>query len=312
MRGLVPLVFVRTGDSRSANLEAFFNEVTGLADCVRGIVRDGRQRLPAFLLGQGWSYCGVPTGRELQPFLQLLSLQEEPEPAVPESILLPLLNMRKPVSLRLYVTSACPQCPHVVRNFAPLPFRQPALRIQVIDATLFPEEAGRDDVRSTPSMIWKDDVRWTGNVPMEEVLGAVSGQGELDLGAETIISMVREGEAARLARLMLREKRLFSGLPEALVHPEFSVRLGAMVAMEEVVKSDPELARGILPELWQWMEQVPVSVKGDIVYLVGEVGSSEWQGILEEFLSRYPVDDDGIQELGQEALRKISDCSSNV
>ena len=302
----IPLTYVRTPDDRSGVVGTFVKDLADLAPSVRVTVRDELTGLPAFVVGGAWWYHGVPSGTELRPFLRLLSLQHGSPLSLSDDLHGLLATIDSPLQLTLYLSSMCPQCPLLLERLAPLPFLQPHLTINVIDVGLFPEEAESDGVRSVPTLIWTDDVRWVGQVSVEEILKVVTQPPDSDVPADTILPLLEGGDADRVARLVLRRRRVFPALMEALLRTEFSLRLGAMVALEEVAQSDADLARGILPALWGRIDDVPVPVKGDIVYLVGKLGDSTWQQPLKEYLAGYPNDDDGVKEIGQEALERLS------
>ena len=62
------------------------------------------------------------------------------------------------------------------------------------------------------------------------------------LDAAALERMIKDGHAAQLARMMLRENRLFPAFLKLLVHPEWSVRMGAMVVLEEIAEGNRGLA----------------------------------------------------------------------
>jgi len=302
----VPLTYLRTPDQRSGLFGAFFRDLVELAPAVRGTIQDRSAGFPAFVIAGAWWFHGIPSGTELRPFLRLLALQYGSPLSLSKDLQTLLAAIDSPLQLTLYVSSVCPQCPLLLERLAPFPFLQPDLRINVIDVGLFPEEAQSDGVRAVPTLIWRDDVRWVGRVAVEEVLRVITQPQNSDVPADTIIPLLEGGDADRVARLVLRRRRIFPALMEALLRTEFSLRLGAMVALEDVAESDPDLARGILPALWGHIDDVPVPVKGDIVYLVGKLGDSRWQQPLKDYLASYPNDDDGIKEIGHEALERLS------
>ena len=53
-----------------------------------------------------------------------------------------------------------------------------------------------------------------------------------------------------------------------------------MVVAEEAGTADPDLGRAIMDGLWAAYEKVGDSIKGDIVYLAGEIGARADKEIL--------------------------------
>jgi hypothetical protein len=101
--------------------------------------------------------------------------------------------------------------------------------------------------------------------------------------------------------MMLERGEIFPAFTDLLTHPEWSVRLGAVVVVEELVEKNPGLARSILPSLWERFSTADTTVKGDILYLTGLAGSiEEWGDRLRTLLSSDLPED--LREGAREAL----------
>jgi hypothetical protein len=213
--------------------------------------------------------------------------------------------MDLPARIKIYVSSHCPFCPRVLKEIQPLAFTGSFLVVTVIDGALFPEMAEKDGVRSAPTTILDSGMRWTGLMRPEELRNALAHRDPSQLSAETLKNFVKEGNAGRLAEMMLQRDLVFPAFIDLLLHPEWSVRLGAMVTAEEIGERNPKLGREILPDLWERMESEAVqdSIRGDIVYLIGTLGSQEWIPRLERFLANSQSED--LREIAEEALQKI-------
>jgi len=94
--------------------------------------------------------------------------------------------------------------------------------------------------------------------------------------AQILEQMITQGNAASLADMMIRAGRLFPAFLNLLTSDLFSIRLGAMVVMEDLGERAPHLARAALEPLWERMSDVDEAVQGDIVYLIGVIGDSDW------------------------------------
>jgi HEAT repeat protein len=117
--------------------------------------------------------------------------------------------------------------------------------------------------------------------------------------------MIQEGHAVQLARMMLRENRLFPAFLKLLVHPEWSVRMGAMVVMEEIAEGNRDLAGDAAEFLWRGLENADPTVKGDIVYLLGEVGKPEMARGLRDALAVSGEGKAEFREVLEEAIMKL-------
>ncbi|MDF1591894.1 MAG: hypothetical protein P1P89_10300 [Desulfobacterales bacterium] len=78
---------------------------------------------------------------------------------------------------------------------------------------------------------------------------------------------------------------IFPGFLETLMHPDFQTRLGAMVVFEDIAERSPALARTALDPIWQKLDAVDESVRGDMLYLFGLTGDAGWFSRLEAYRS---------------------------
>ena len=300
----ISIRLVRTADERSRVLEAFCEDLGRAASKVDVVMEEGEEGdLPALHVQKEWRYHGVPEANELLPFLELLSLVERGDPQLPETVVSGLREIEWPAELKLYVTPQCPFCPQVLRQIGPFPLANPILHLTVIDGLLFPELGREDDVRSVPTLILDDRFRWTGAVRREEIVDALRNRDPARLSAATLKGMLKEGDAERLTKMMMDQGLIFPAFLELLVHPEWSVRLGAMVVIEELVERTPELARGLAEPLWKRLSTADPSIKGDLIYMLGLVGSREYVPRLQE-LKKGEKNPEVIEVL-EEALKRL-------
>jgi alkyl hydroperoxide reductase subunit AhpF len=263
----------------------------------------GPGNLPAIALGPRLSYCGVPSHNELPPFMDALALLNGRPPGVPKAIGSRLKDVHPPASVSLYVTPQCNFCPAVVRTLLPLPFAANGLRLRIIDGTLFNEAAHADKVRSVPTVILDSQYRWTGGVTPTQLCDAVESRDPATLDKAALQHLVTEGGAYDLAYMMCDSGRIFPAFLDLLLEDNFTVRLAAMVAMEELIAADPTVAMQAVAPLWQRYPQSPDPVKGDILYIFGELKSVESLPYLREVLT--VEDNPEIREAAQEALEQI-------
>ncbi len=305
LEGAVELLLTTGEDARSRQLEEFARHLQHVASRVRLRVQSGKTGdLPAFRIGNGWIHHAVPGGRELQPFLKILSFNGAAEPKITASVKTFLDEITSPALLRLYVAPQCVYCPHVVNALAPLPFHNQRLQIELYDVLMFPEVAERSSVKAVPVLMYGDDFRWTGSLHLQEVLQVVAERDLKRLGAPALVQMLKEGNAEKLAEMMIEAGSVFPAFLEVLAHPEWSVRLGAMVTVEAIAERNPQLAASVLEPLWNQRSGLEMERLGDIVYLIGELGSSDWIARLEPLLET--AADSQLREVIAEALAALA------
>jgi hypothetical protein len=91
---------------------------------------------------------------------------------------------------------------------------------------------------------------------------------------------------------------------DLLVHPKWPVRLGAMVALETIAEENPALAQKTMLPLWDRFDAVDDKVKGDILYLVGEIDNGVSIERIQDVLNKRLNYDAEIIEAAEEALEK--------
>jgi HEAT repeat protein len=83
---------------------------------------------------------------------------------------------------------------------------------------------------------------------------------------------------------MIDADAVFPSFIGLLVHPTWSVRLGAMVVLEEMVEAAPDLASRICDPLWAAFEGADTTVQGDILYALGEAGDRRMETTIKALL----------------------------
>jgi alkyl hydroperoxide reductase subunit AhpF len=293
-----------TDDPRSRDIEGFCDLLLRLVPKIK-IRREEptAASLPAILVGPGLSFCGVPSHNEMGPFIEALAFLNAGTADLPESIVGRLRHVRPPASVSVYVAPFCKFCPDVVCRLLPLPFAVDGLRMRIIDGVLFKDVAGEDRVRSVPTVILDNQYRWTGGVTLPQLCEAVESRDPTKLEKAALQRLVTEGGAHDLARMMLSSGRIFEAFLELLIEDNFTVRLAAMVTMEELAAVDLTLARQAIVPLWKQYPQSTESVKGDMLYIFGELKSPQCLPHLRSVLATEANSD--IREAAQEALEKI-------
>lgn len=262
------LHLVTTDDPRSARLAAAMDD---LAARVPGLNPDRRRETgeaaPRFVLPGGIRWSGVPEGHERQPFMDILEGRLAASPAAEA-----LESLRVPAQVELFVSPHCTFCPRAVRSLAPLAAAQPLFRLTVIDAELFPEAAERRRVQALPTLVIGEGLRWSGTIDPSEVARVLAEQDPAALGPVSLEMMLKEGRAREVAGMMAAMGRVMPALVDLLVHPDWPVRLGAMVTAEELAARDAALAHRLLDRAWERFAPASDAAKGDVLYLAGEIG----------------------------------------
>ena len=297
----IRLVLNLTSGKASKSLEVFCDQLATCAPSVRLIVkRGGDIKIPEIAIGKHLHFHAIPSGKFLKPFLTALSGKKPDSLGVSLEI---LEQSIPPTLLTLYVAQQCPHCPQVLSQLLSLISLNSAIELLVVDGTLFPEQAETDKVRSVPTILMDDGMRWTGTVPVTDIAKMIVSRDPAQLSATALLKMIENGEAIKLANMMLDSGSVFPAFAQLLVHDKWPVRLGAMVVFETLADKNQQMAAGLIPGLWDRFSQLDDTVKGDVLHLLGASKAPEALPKLKRVLSDAHATE--IHEAAREALDMI-------
>jgi hypothetical protein len=292
----VRLGLITTADPQTARLAAFCELLNSLIPRLRLTAVDGGPpAMPGIVAGSRFLFHEVPQGPSLPPFLKALAAAGEEETAVADRTGRELLQV--------FVAPGCPFCPRVVDQTVGMVAHDSRLRLEVWDAALFPEKAAACGVRSVPTVLLGTRFRWTGAVSAAEIREACEVLEKGVLGAAAMQRMIEEGNAFEIVRLFQENGATAPAFVDLLTHPALPLRLGAMAVMETLAEKDPRLAGGVLPSLWERFDAAETAVKGDILYVIGEVGDGRWESTLAVIVDS--AGDAEVRAAAAEALAKV-------
>lgn len=271
----ITLYLTRSNHPEQNAFDRFSHAFSRLAPCITIAPRDKEADLPGLVLSDNITYSALPLGKELAPFLEGLSGLDDPGSNLQAPVKAKLSHLAVPVDLTLYIALECPHCPAMVRELIPMAAASDRIRLTIIDGTLFPETAKHDQVLSAPCLLLDRTFRWTGSVAPEEILGMAINRDPSQLSAQTLRTILEQGEADWICRAMMDASAIFSGFVALLLHPVWSVRLGAMVVVETLKEEAPDLASRLCPPLMAAFPRSDVPVQGDILYALGVAGTNE-------------------------------------
>jgi hypothetical protein len=298
----VRIRLITTEDDRSRLLADFCDRLTTAAPNVALFAEQGDgKEIPSIEITPRLRYHAVPLVRELEPFLQALA---GVSPGLSGSMQDDLKNLDLPAFLQVFIAPTCPHCPLTVQQLLPLPLASPRIHLAVVDGALFPERAERLAVRSVPTVLLDEQYRWTGSFPLNELVGMIANRDPAKLGAASLETMLKEGNASAVAEMMLKEQKIFPAFVDLLVDEKMFVRLGAMVVMEEIVERDRGLAAQVVAPLWERFDRAGRQTRGDIIHVIGEVADPRVVPHLEAILNG-PYGPD-IKEAARDALARIT------
>jgi alkyl hydroperoxide reductase subunit AhpF len=248
-------------------------------------------------------YFAAPLGREFQPFMDAIAWAGKALPGADKKLSRELARIEREIKLTVLIAEACPHCPQAVRSALALAVAQPKIKLTVIDASYDERLAERYKVKSTPTIVVDDGLSLVGGVSGQDLvnllLKAVSGN-----LTEVIDSMIKNGRAEEAGALICNEMA-----PEAVIPiytaPEFSNRMGALVAMEEALSINPRIFDPIVQDLTKLLLGDDMPLRGDTAELLGKIGDPAALPALEKALSDPDPD---VREAVEEAIENIKSC----
>jgi len=285
-----------SNDDISHKFESFCDLFTEYATCVHFHKKfDVNHSMPGIQITDQVIYHAIPTGPELSPFLELLSQTMQNHSKANTYI-------HQVIEFKLFIASQCAFCPITVSTLIPFIISD-QISLTIIDAFLFPDHAQQYQIQSVPTVIIGNQFRLTGSIQSSDIKDAIIACQSDSLSMEMIERMISDGNANHLANIMLTQQKIFPDYIQALIHDQFSIRLGAMAVAETLAYENRQFASQLIPSLFFHFDHVQDTIKGDILYTIGEVGTSEHIPQLHQIAEHH--NNIEVQESALEAIEKI-------
>lgn len=306
-RGLddeITLRYATTAHPMDEPFKAFAIQMDELVPGIR-LKKDGDAAVdrPTLFIATHVAYQALPLDRELEPFLTFMGDGAAFAERIPADVRVRLAQLKAPALVKVYITPHCPFCPATVSVLLGLAACSDQVRVTVVDGELFPEAARKDRIHSAPTVLLDDQFRWTGAVDAGELVTLMLERDPAGLGAKALKGMIEDGNAEGVARMMAERNKIFPAFVELLVHPRWSVRLGAMVVFETLAEDAPGLAAGVVEPVVAVFSGVDDTVKGDLIHVLGESGNQAALPFL-EIVAAGDYDDEVLTAAG-EAIEKL-------
>jgi hypothetical protein len=297
-----------TRHAHSAAFETYGRQLQALAPDIDLVPdRDGAEGPPWMESRNGIRFHALPEGDKLESFVRALTPPGDTAARLPQQQQDLLERMPLPATVRLFIAPGCPHCPKAIAQWTALARAGKHLRLHVIDAVLFPEMAREEAIKAVPTLVVDGHLRWSGRIPVAEVLEQLISRDPGRLSAEALDGIIKEGQAAQVARSMIDKGTLFPAITDLLTHAKWPVRLGAMVVMEEVAAADRRLSSEVIPILQDRYARLEQAVQGDVLYIMGETGDHRVLPFLREVMQTSPHHE--VRQAALEALTAIQERS---
>ena len=300
----VHIKLILTEDKRSEVFKDLIDSLTHICPKIQVQKEQNDESLAPEIRIDNIRYHAIPLERELDPFLKAMSNLDACSEQLSSSIQKRIDQIEIPALLKVYITPQCPFCPLTVKQLISLASANELIRLSIIDGFLFREMAETDNIRSAPTVLLDEQFRWSGSIQLSEIVDIISNRDASQLSASSLVSLIKDGNAVKVADMMVNSGCIFPAFMELLVHEKWPIRLGAMVVFETVAAENSQLLVKVIPFLWKRFLHVDDTVKGDILYLYGQSKNEKVIPKLKSVVMGEYSDD--VREAAEEALQQIN------
>jgi glutaredoxin-like protein len=123
----------------------------------------------------GIRFLGTPSGYEFISLVQAVQLAGGIGPTLSDASLRRLAAIDRPVVVRVFTTPTCSYCPRAVGLAYEMAVASPLVTTYAVEATEFPDLAGRYRVTGVPKTVVDDTVEVLGALPEEDFVQQAVG-----------------------------------------------------------------------------------------------------------------------------------------
>jgi len=227
-------------------------------------------------------YHAIPAGNELEPFLETLKILSNSKcEAVNGEIM-------------VFITPTCPTCANVVEIVNKVAINR-GFKSIIIDATMFTDLAQKFEITAVPTIIINKNIKVVGSISEKDLIDLMSNYSNYK---NYIIKLLKEGRIEDVKDLA-KSAEVAKILTELLAFPDFMVRLGAMVILEQL---HPNLIKYVKEEIRKLLKHKDERIREDVAMLLGEIGDEEDINYLKELMNDK---NKNVVEAATEAIEKI-------
>lgn len=118
----------------------------------------------------GIHYHAVPSGHEFDSFILALYNTAGPGQALPEATLQRVQAFSKPIHVQVGMSLSCTMCPTVVQGMQQIVQHNPAITLDIIDVSKFPNFKNQHNIMSVPAILINQDKLLFGKKDVDELI----------------------------------------------------------------------------------------------------------------------------------------------
>lgn len=165
----------------------FVGELCSLSDKIyfetKGFIKDkkyaeelGIDKVPGIAVldekgkDYGIRFYGPPGGYEINSFIKAILEVSGNEEELPEETEKRIKAIDKDVHIQVFISMGCPHCPGAVSKAHTLAYKNPKIKADMIEGSVFPHILNKYNVSSVPRIIINETGDLLGDVPIEDFL----------------------------------------------------------------------------------------------------------------------------------------------
>ncbi|MCB9481567.1 MAG: thioredoxin family protein [Desulfobacteraceae bacterium] len=245
---------IKSEDKYFEKLKDFLESLKKVFPWIDYEVKEGNRPYIEF---DSFSFYGMPYGHLLNYFIKIAALHQT-------SV------FSNEFEQKFFVSSMCPNCPVSFDNMIGF------LKKKTVKTSFYFCDdnyglASEYEVMSVPCLLIEKNgneiQRLVGRLNIED-LDTVFGEKDTnELTQDYFTNIIEQGRASDIADMMISENRVFSGFLSLFQSSGLGLRVGAAVTAEILAEKSPLLFEDLIDRLYEIYFEVPVEIKGDILYL---------------------------------------------
>ena len=292
-----------TRHSLSEQFRTFIEELASVSEHLQPLyLTRSQDGPPSIEIQTNLRYLALPNGREMAPFLQSLLSRSQGEVSLAPRTLSALETFIIPTRLEVMMSPACPHCPAVVGLVNQLARANTYLEATIIDVTLLADYGQKYGIRGVPTVVIDGQDQLVGTISEDLLVDRLANSDPSSFHPDSFKKIIKEGDAERLAGMMVADGDIYSGSLELLADPDWSVRMGMIIVLEGVAERSPGLVQRAYPYILDLLEHEDDNQRGDTAYLLGLIGDASVMDRLEVLLKD---SNPQVVEVAYEAVQRI-------
>jgi glutaredoxin len=299
-----------TRHSLSEQFRTFIEELASVSEHLQPLyLTHSEDGPPSIEVQTNLRYLALPNGREMAPFLQSLLSRSQGKVSLAPRSLSALETFITPTRFEVMMSPACPHCSTVVGLVNQLALASTYLEATIIDVTLLADYGQKYGIRAVPTVVIDGQDQLVGTISEDFLVDRLANSNPSSFHPDSFKKIIKEGDAARLAGMMVADGDLYSGSLELLADPDWSVRMGMMVVLEGVAERSPDLVLSAYPYLLKLLDHEDRNQRGDTAYLLGLIGDAS---VLERLEVLLQDENPEVAEVALEAVQQIKEREALV